>query len=159
MYFFSIYGPRITRGDETEEQPNPFNNQIRQLLRNVFTVPNSISVSQINENTCLEIFEKDESEMLEEGKSEEMTCVICHLPIREKSIIRRLNNCNHFFHVGCIDQWITSDNQSSTLCPICRQPIVRNSSPTTTNENTTTTNENTDDIVFEETFTFPFPFL
>ena len=49
-------------------------------------------------------------------------------------IIRKLNNCNHIFHLSCIDQWFSNN----TRCPICRDDI-RNTNNT---EESDTTNDN-----------------
>ena len=46
-------------------------------------------------------------------------CVICMENIQEGDIIRKLNKCNHFFHISCIDKWF----ESKITCPTCRQDI------------------------------------
>ena len=39
--------------------------------------------------------------------------------IENGSIIRRINKCNHYFHIGCIDKWF----ETKITCPTCRQDI------------------------------------
>ncbi|KAE8674256.1 pentatricopeptide repeat-containing protein [Hibiscus syriacus] len=51
-------------------------------------------------------------------------CSVCLGSITEESIIRLLPNCNHVFHVQCIDTWLGSH----TTCPVCRtaaEPTVQ----------------------------------
>ncbi|KAE8719909.1 Nudix hydrolase 15 [Hibiscus syriacus] len=51
------------------------------------------------------------------GQVDEPTeCSVCLGNITEESMIRLLPNCNHVFHVQCIDTWLGSH----TTCPICR---------------------------------------
>ena len=69
-----------------------------------------LSLSELNEATTLEIKSEEEEE------KEEMVCVICHNVIEPKTIYRKINNCQHCFHVKCIDEWL---NENST-CPTCR---------------------------------------
>lgn len=52
------------------------------------------------------------------SKTEEF-CSICHETINVSDIIRKLNFCKHFFHLGCIDQWFTSKD----TCPMCRHML------------------------------------
>lgn len=42
---------------------------------------------------------------------------MCLNAIEEKA--KLLPNCNHFFHVGCIDTWLSSQS----TCPICRAEV------------------------------------
>lgn len=44
-----------------------------------------------------------------------MDCAICYEAVRDG---RRLA-CNHTFHVGCIDAWLTK----SRTCPMCRAAV------------------------------------
>ena len=39
-------------------------------------------------------------------------------------IIRKINSCNHIFHMSCIDTWL----ESNTMCPICRCDLRSNTS-------------------------------
>lgn len=32
--------------------------------------------------------------------------------------------CGHRFHLECIKHWITSTNNNSSKCPVCRQPLM-----------------------------------
>jgi hypothetical protein len=41
-------------------------------------------------------------------------CSICRDTIN--SVCRKIKNCNHVFHIVCIDQWL----ERSVKCPLCR---------------------------------------
>lgn len=44
-------------------------------------------------------------------------CAVCLSVMEEEEKAMLLPNCNHAFHVGCIDAWLRSNNST---CPICR---------------------------------------
>ena len=44
------------------------------------------------------------------------TCTICRENFENNSIVRKLN-CNHIFHLNCIDQWLAKKK----TCPYCRK--------------------------------------
>lgn len=46
-------------------------------------------------------------------------CSICQDPIVVRNKIRRLNACNHTFHINCIDTWFSQN----VRCPVCRHDI------------------------------------
>ena len=66
------------------------------------TIINNSSVSLYNNET----YEQD-------------SCRICMETLNTDDIIRKLNTCNHTFHLTCIDQWF----RNHTRCPICRNDI------------------------------------
>ncbi|CAN7070629.1 unnamed protein product [Brassica oleracea var. botrytis] len=47
-------------------------------------------------------------------------CSICLGEFNEEESLRLLPNCNHIFHVVCIDRWLTSHSN----CPLCRGKII-----------------------------------
>lgn len=61
-----------------------------------------------------------------ENENEEV-CVICHQPILNQQIFRKLNHCSHKFHIHCIDEWLTSNR----TCPTCRTELYENRQETT----------------------------
>ena len=81
----------------------------------------------------LEEVEEGEEEDLEEDGievDEDEECKICLLDLSSPCEIQQtsfevapsymhLMDCNHIFHLGCIDEWM----KQSTLCPYCRTPI------------------------------------
>ncbi len=52
-------------------------------------------------------------------------CPICLLSWGETSAQPRLQltHCKHLLHHDCLRQWLTSESQGRTTCPVCRQQI------------------------------------
>ena len=50
---------------------------------------------------------------------ESRVCVICQNKFRDNEMIRWLPECDHLFHVCCIDQWLSSHK----TCPCCRADL------------------------------------
>jgi len=46
-------------------------------------------------------------------------CVVCLNALEGEEKAKLLPNCNHFFHVGCIDMWLGSHS----TCPLCRAEV------------------------------------
>ena len=55
-------------------------------------------------------------------------CSICRDTITSNSVCRKIKNCNHLFHIVCIDQWL----ERSVNCPLCRSVVSRVSSTSLT---------------------------
>ncbi|MQM13250.1 hypothetical protein Taro_046173 [Colocasia esculenta] len=55
------------------------------------------------------------------GRTGSTVCAVCLNLFAEDQRVRGLPGCNHFFHAGCIDEWL----RRSATCPICRSPVVR----------------------------------
>ncbi|PQM57570.1 MAG: hypothetical protein CML47_10610 [Rhodobacteraceae bacterium] len=68
------------------------------------------SVQSLHSGTILSIIND------EHVQDENNPCTICHSPFQSADIIRTINNCSHFFHANCIEQWFQSHNN----CPVCR---------------------------------------
>ncbi|KAG8951387.1 hypothetical protein FRC04_006158 [Tulasnella sp. 424] len=58
----------------------------------------------------------------EEAKKEER-CPICLDDYEETSEVMGVPECNHFFHKGCLTQWL----ERNRTCPYCRKNIARRS--------------------------------
>lgn len=43
-------------------------------------------------------------------------CTVCLSSLEDEEMAKLLPNCNHFFHVECVDRWLISHS----TCPICR---------------------------------------
>jgi RING-H2 zinc finger protein RHA1 len=48
-------------------------------------------------------------------------CAVCLCGIAAGDEVRRLNNCRHAFHRGCLDRWMAHDQRT---CPLCRAPLL-----------------------------------
>ncbi|XP_051193285.1 uncharacterized protein [Lolium perenne] len=49
------------------------------------------------------------------------TCIVCLERLEATDEVRRLGNCAHAFHRGCIDGWI---DLGRTTCPLCRSHLL-----------------------------------
>ncbi|KAG8376633.1 hypothetical protein BUALT_Bualt09G0083700 [Buddleja alternifolia] len=52
-------------------------------------------------------------------------CAVCLGELEDQDAVRLLPNCNHAFHVACIDEWFSKH----TSCPLCRSPVEPNTTP------------------------------
>ncbi|WJX62146.1 RING-type E3 ubiquitin transferase [Trifolium repens] len=50
------------------------------------------------------------------GLKEPFDCAVCLCEFLEQDKLRLLPNCNHAFHINCIDTWLLSNSS----CPLCR---------------------------------------
>uniref|UniRef100_A0ACD5ZKD1 Uncharacterized protein n=1 Tax=Avena sativa TaxID=4498 RepID=A0ACD5ZKD1_AVESA len=48
-------------------------------------------------------------------------CIVCLERLEATDEVRRLGNCAHAFHRGCIDGWI---DLGRTTCPLCRARLL-----------------------------------
>jgi RING-H2 zinc finger protein RHA1 len=48
-------------------------------------------------------------------------CSVCLCGVGGADEVRRLPNCRHVFHRGCIDRWMAHDQRT---CPLCRAPLM-----------------------------------
>ncbi|KAJ8505298.1 hypothetical protein OPV22_006184 [Ensete ventricosum] len=53
--------------------------------------------------------------------AEEPMCVFCLDRLEQKDEVRKLGNCRHAFHRGCIDRWVDKGEFS---CPVCRSELL-----------------------------------
>ncbi len=58
-----------------------------------------------------------------ETSSTQESCAICVEDFKNKDILRVLP-CKHFFHIKCIDEWLTNH---SDVCPLCKSQVPRGS--------------------------------
>ena len=89
----------------------PISNLLNLLNPNNTNAPSGICLKDLRLSTKIvkntNIFEK---------------CSICQEDMKEGEVLRTLRNCNHSFHIKCIERWL-EDNKK---CPHCRQNINRN---------------------------------
>jgi hypothetical protein len=51
-------------------------------------------------------------------------CSICLCEYQPNEVLRTIPECNHYFHVNCIDGWL----KSNATCPLCRNFPERSTS-------------------------------
>ena len=92
----------------------------------------SSTFSEIESNTEIQVLN------LEEGQQD--ICVICRETFQNNDIVRKIKNCEHYFHLSCANTWFNNN----TSCPLCRQSIIP-SANTENTENTANTDNTTND--------------
>ncbi|XP_018455680.2 brassinosteroid-responsive RING protein 1 [Raphanus sativus] len=56
------------------------------------------------------------------NRPESECCAVCLYDFENDDEIRRLTNCRHIFHKGCLDRWMMDYNQMT--CPLCRTQFI-----------------------------------
>ena len=59
-------------------------------------------------------------------------CCICRETLFNTDIVRKINSCEHVFHMSCLDTWL----ETNTNCPICRGDLRDSHITNENNENT-----------------------
>ncbi|XP_026441252.1 putative RING-H2 finger protein ATL21A [Papaver somniferum] len=54
---------------------------------------------------------------------ENITCSICLADYTPKDTLKSIPECNHYFHVNCIDEWLRVNGS----CPVCRKSPLQSS--------------------------------
>jgi hypothetical protein len=88
----------------------PNDRQELQLLVEYELPTQGLRIEDLNQHTTLEAYR---------GESES-SCSICRSAYILHEIIRKLNNCQHYFHQKCVDAWLNRN----TTCPMCRVQIL-----------------------------------
>jgi hypothetical protein len=91
-------------GTSTEIGTNTFTNL--DLNRNT---PVGLTLEEINNGCETSIYSGDDD-----------TCTICRGSLNNQSIIRKIKNCGHTFHLTCLDTWF----ENHRTCPLCRGDVV-----------------------------------
>ncbi|XP_021748125.1 RING-H2 finger protein ATL67-like [Chenopodium quinoa] len=53
---------------------------------------------------------------LESSNGDNLMCSICLCDYKEGEMLRMMPDCNHFFHLCCLDAWLKLNGS----CPVCR---------------------------------------
>ena len=67
-------------------------------------------------------FKKEDINKIKSEKynlDDNVNCVICQDEIKKGDVIKKLN-CNHLFHIKCIDIWLSKEKK----CPFCKEEII-----------------------------------
>ncbi|KAK2747921.1 hypothetical protein FQN57_001512 [Myotisia sp. PD_48] len=108
-----ISGPIVESVDITDLNMNAKHS----VLHTTETIPMAIKPQEAKQLANGELVTEPEPELkLELGDC----CAVCLTQFDECSIIRVLT-CTHFFHISCIDQWLTFHD---TFCPVCKSDLM-----------------------------------
>lgn len=124
----------------------------REMLNNIPTCP--MCRSEINQAAPYRVRQVIPSAPLVQDQAQNQAkdnCVICTDQLEGSDLKLK---CGHQFHQNCIDQWKrTCPNRAfcretgrlEASCPVCRAPVIADTSSTTTSQNTTSnrTGQNT----------------
>lgn len=105
LQVLSSLAPRSTTPDSIKEQLPVMNFA-------EFTTRAGIIRRKNNDNDCDD--DKEEEE-------EAATCAVCLCSVQGHHEVRKLGNCNHVFHMGCLDSWV---DLGQVTCPLCRSLLV-----------------------------------
>ncbi|WCJ26515.1 RING/U-box superfamily protein [Euphorbia peplus] len=86
-------------------------------ISTTFPHPSAMSATGLDGPT-IELYPKTllgESRRL--PKPNDNTCPICLSEYQPKETLRTIPECNHYFHVECIDEWL----KMNATCPLCRK--------------------------------------
>lgn len=97
----------------TNSLQNP-NNSIIMVYEDIIQ-QQGLSLTEIHQVSELMLNEKSSEE-----EEEPKICSICQQNLEWDIIVRKLNECNHEYHVNCIDRWLVDH----TNCPTCRRELV-----------------------------------
>ncbi|MFS7913766.1 putative transcription factor C2H2 family [Helianthus anomalus] len=53
--------------------------------------------------------------------NDDSACAICLSDYKTIELLRTIPECNHHFHVDCIDEWL----KLNVSCPVCRNTPVQ----------------------------------
>ncbi|XP_027362043.1 E3 ubiquitin-protein ligase RHA1B-like [Abrus precatorius] len=90
-------------------------------------VPEFQSVSALIIREILPVVKFSELAVVDPPES----CAVCLYEFEGKDEIRRLTNCRHIFHRGCLDRWMGYDQRT---CPLCRTPFIPHDMQATFND-------------------------
>ncbi|KAK9065163.1 hypothetical protein SSX86_016546 [Deinandra increscens subsp. villosa] len=81
----------------------------------VVIIPQPPSRTGLDRST-IESYQKAIFEESSRLPNDDSTCAICLSDYKPKESLRTIPECNHYFHVDCIDEWL----KLNTTCPVCR---------------------------------------
>jgi hypothetical protein len=76
-----------------------------------------LTAQEIFDTTTLHVFNEELGNEIDEDETPK--CSICQEEFTTGQRLRRIEECEHYFHKNCIDTWFSSHN----TCPMCRTRI------------------------------------
>ncbi|KAG6414831.1 hypothetical protein SASPL_122205 [Salvia splendens] len=103
--------------DDPELRPSPSNVLLPDYLTNKSLCKDRLPVVE-HATFRSQNEEEGEEDDEEEGGDD---CAVCLRRIEAWHNVRELGNCEHAFHVECLDSWI---DRGGETCPVCRARLV-----------------------------------
>ncbi|KAK8588223.1 hypothetical protein V6N13_087167 [Hibiscus sabdariffa] len=89
-------------------------------MSTIITAPTSVVASKGLDPSVIETIPTFiYSDIAKDSQFSPLVCAVCLSEFGNDEKARVLPNCNHTFHVDCIDMWFFSHSN----CPLCRAPI------------------------------------
>lgn len=109
---------RVFRGNNTDEEGT----RQRQNMSGMKRMFGEDNISDLKSLPCFVYEEAAAASASEErrGFSSPVDCAVCLESFKVGDFCRLLPNCNHTFHLHCIDSWILH----TPICPICRTWVL-----------------------------------
>ncbi|XP_023735496.1 E3 ubiquitin-protein ligase RING1 [Lactuca sativa] len=140
LLFAARYGSRQRNNENTDETHEDFvNEDLGPVVHHPIWLINTIGLEQ-SQIESIQIFKYKRDQGLIEGTD----CSVCLSEFEDDESLRLLPKCSHAFHVPCIDTWL----RSHKTCPLCRAPIIKNTSEPT---ETVIDSSSSEPITMEET--------
>lgn len=109
--------------DDIDETHQDFMNEdLGPVMHHPIWLINTIGLEQ-SQIESIQVFKYKRDQGLTEGTD----CSVCLSEFEDDENLRLLPKCSHAFHVPCIDTWLRSHKN----CPLCRAPIIKNTSAQT----------------------------
>lgn len=89
---------------------------------------NGLTPEQIADNSTIMTYSGNPGPSEDQPSS--TICSICTLEYEPRQHIRSLDQCDHCFHISCIDRWLADHN----TCPLCRTNVLPEAATNTTNQ-------------------------
>jgi len=96
------------------------NNEVTEQGQNTNRTKRMLGGDNIGDLKNLPCFVYEEAAAAERRGCSLVDCAVCLESFKVGDVCRLLPNCNHTFHLHCIDSWILH----TPICPICRTWVL-----------------------------------
>ncbi|XP_021719703.1 NEP1-interacting protein-like 1 isoform X2 [Chenopodium quinoa] len=118
--FRELVSPAVLKAYQWQTSMNEgFGNEEGSDLYNIVEI-RGLFPEQIKKLPVINFHSNSSNSSLPMISHNDVCCTICLQGIEEGERARKLPNCQHLFHMMCIDEWLIR----STSCPVCRKNVV-----------------------------------
>ncbi|QCD86631.1 RING-H2 finger protein ATL39-like [Vigna unguiculata] len=108
---------RVFRGNNTDEEEGTTQGQNMSGMKRMLGEDN---IGDLKNLPCF-VYEEAATASAERRECSSLVdCAVCLESFKVGDVCRLLPNCNHTFHLHCIDSWILH----TPICPICRTWVL-----------------------------------